>query len=397
MKVVAIAATTDEAVHARPDRAVLHRRAPARPHLPHRDGDVRLRRPTSSRSASSSNGTGALANELRDALDGSKLVDAEDLRRRRVAREGRPARRRPRRRRDPRATTTRSCWPASRSTSSSSSTRRAASPAGVRSAIAQAVADQGAELQAAIFTSEADRSTPVATTLAQAQRTAELFRATEVGVVAKTVGSADEDEYLAPGIGYQAPSNLILFVFITSVAGSALLIQSRQLRVTQRMYATPTNARTIVAGETLARFAIAGYQALLIVVAGIAVLRRRLRRSVGRHSARRGVRPRRDVRRDAHGDGLQDAGAGRVDRPDARHRDGDARRLHVAAGDRPGPDADRSATSSPTPGRWTPGSSSSDAEATLSSITTQLAVLAGFVVVLLPLATWRLRRSIVAG
>jgi ABC-2 type transport system permease protein len=141
------------------------------------------------------------------------------------------------------------------------------SPAGVRSAIAQAVGDQGAELQAAIFTSEHTRK-PVSAALAEARRTSELFSRTEIGVVAKTVGSGDEDEYLAPGIGYQAPSNLILFVFITSVAGSALLIRSRQLRVIQRMYSTPTGARTIIAGETLARFAIAGYQALLIVVAG---------------------------------------------------------------------------------------------------------------------------------
>jgi ABC-2 type transport system permease protein len=141
------------------------------------------------------------------------------------------------------------------------------SPAGVRSAISQAVAAQGAELQAAIFTSK-PTNTPVETTLTQARRTAELFSATEIGVVAKTVGSGDEEEYLPPGIGYQAPSNLILFVFITSVAGSALLIRSRQLRVTQRMYATPTTSRTIVAGEVLARLAIAGYQAVLIVVAG---------------------------------------------------------------------------------------------------------------------------------
>lgn len=141
------------------------------------------------------------------------------------------------------------------------------SPAGVRSAIGQAVSEQGAELQAAIFASKRTRK-PVSATLSQARTTAELFASTEVGVDAKTVGSGDEDEDLAPGIGYQAPSNLILFVFITSLAGSALLIQSRQLRVTQRMYATPTPARTILVGELLARLAIAGYQAVLIVVAG---------------------------------------------------------------------------------------------------------------------------------
>jgi ABC-2 type transport system permease protein len=141
------------------------------------------------------------------------------------------------------------------------------SPAGVRAAISDVIADQGAELQAAIFTSRRTRA-PVRATLAQARTTAELFRSTEIGVDARTIGSDDEDDYLAPGIGYQAPSNLILFVFITSLAGSALLIQSRQLRVTQRMYSTPTSTRTILSGEALARFAIAAYQAAIIVGAG---------------------------------------------------------------------------------------------------------------------------------
>jgi ABC-2 type transport system permease protein len=141
------------------------------------------------------------------------------------------------------------------------------SPAEARSAISQAISDQGAELQAAIFTSD-KTGKPMTATLAQARTTAELFRSTEIGVDAKTVGRQDEDEYLPPGIGYQAPSNLVLFVFITSLAGSALLIQSRQLRVTQRMFATPTSTRTILAGEALARFAIAAYQAVLIVGAG---------------------------------------------------------------------------------------------------------------------------------
>ena len=140
-------------------------------------------------------------------------------------------------------------------------------PAGVRSAISGIIAAQGAELQAAIFASRHVRE-PVPVTLAQARTTAELFEGTRITVDAKTVGAADADEYLPPGIGYQAPSNLILFVFITSLAGSALLIRSRQLRVTQRMFATPTSARTILAGEALARLAIAGYQALLIVAAG---------------------------------------------------------------------------------------------------------------------------------
>ncbi|MEX0873781.1 MAG: ABC transporter permease [Actinomycetota bacterium] len=137
-------------------------------------------------------------------------------------------------------------------------------PIAVRSVIGDIVAEQGAALQAAAFTSERTGK-PVADLLPEARVTAELFANVAVGVKAETIGSSDDErDYLPPGIGYQAPSNLILFVFITSLAGSALLIQSRQLRVTQRMFSTPTSARTILAGEGLARLAIAGFQALFI-------------------------------------------------------------------------------------------------------------------------------------
>jgi ABC-2 type transport system permease protein len=269
------------------------------------------------------------------------------------------------------------------------------SPAGVRSAIAQAVGAQGAELQAAIFTSR-HTNAPVTATLAQARRTSELFRSTEIGVAAHTVGSGEEDEYLPPGIGYQAPSNLILFVFITSVAGSALLIRSRQLRVTQRMYATPTTARTIVVGEMLARVAIAGYQAVLILVAGTLFF---------------GV---------DFGDPLAAAVLVAVfvlvgtsvgmlmgtvfSTPEQAGSIGPM--AGIAMGMLGGcmwpleivPEAMQRI------GHLFPHAWAMDAwieligrDGGLGSITTQLAVLAGFVVVLLPLATWRLRRSIVAG
>jgi ABC-2 type transport system permease protein len=269
------------------------------------------------------------------------------------------------------------------------------SPAGVRSAIAQAVGDQGAELQAAIFTSRRTK-TPVTATLAQARTTAELFRSTEIGVAAKTVGSDDEDTYLPPGIGYQVPSNLILFVFITSLAGSALLIRSRQLRVTQRMYSTPTTARTIVAGEMLARLAIAGYQAVLILVAGTLFF---------------GV---------DFGDPLAAAllvavfvlvgtSVGMLmgtvfSTPEQAGSIGPM--AGIAMGMLGGCMWPLEIVPEPMQriGHLFPHAWAMDAwialigrDGGLASITTQLAVLAGFVVVLLPLATWRLRRAIVAG
>ena len=269
------------------------------------------------------------------------------------------------------------------------------SPAGVRSAISQAVADQGAELQAAIFTSKRTRK-PVSATLAQARSTAELFRNTEIRVDAKTVGSREEEEYLPPGIGYQAPSNLILFVFITSLAGSALLIRSRQLRVTQRMYATPTTSRTIVAGETLARLAIAGYQAVLIVVAGtlffgvdfgdplaatvLVVVFVLVGTSVGMLMGTVFSTPEQ---------------AGSI-----------GPMAGIAMGMLGGCMWPLEIVPEPMQriGHLFPHAWAMDAwieligrDGGLASITTNLLVLLGFVVVLLPLATWRLRRAIVAG
>ena len=63
-----------------------------------------------------------------------------------------------------------------------------------------------------------------------------------------------------------ASSQLILFMFLTGLTGSAALIQSRQLGVSRRMLSTPTSSRTIVTGETLGRFGVSLVQGLYIVV-----------------------------------------------------------------------------------------------------------------------------------
>ncbi|MCB2222854.1 MAG: ABC transporter permease [Actinobacteria bacterium] len=62
-----------------------------------------------------------------------------------------------------------------------------------------------------------------------------------------------------------AHQELILFMFLTSLAGSAALIQTRQLGVARRMLSTPTGTGTILAGETLGRFNVALVQGLYIV------------------------------------------------------------------------------------------------------------------------------------
>ncbi|MEX0868578.1 MAG: ABC transporter permease [Nitriliruptoraceae bacterium] len=63
-----------------------------------------------------------------------------------------------------------------------------------------------------------------------------------------------------------ASQQLFLFVFLTTVAGSAALIQARQWGVTTRMYATSASPWSIVAGFGGGRLAVALFQASYIVV-----------------------------------------------------------------------------------------------------------------------------------
>lgn len=63
-----------------------------------------------------------------------------------------------------------------------------------------------------------------------------------------------------------AAQQLVLFVFLTVLTGSAAIIQSRQLGVTSRMLSTPTSPEMIVVGEASARFLIGIFQGLYIIV-----------------------------------------------------------------------------------------------------------------------------------
>ncbi|MBT8191981.1 MAG: ABC transporter permease [Acidimicrobiia bacterium] len=63
-----------------------------------------------------------------------------------------------------------------------------------------------------------------------------------------------------------ASQQLVLFMFLTSLAGSAALIQSRRLGVTRRMLSTPSSTLVIVGGEATGRFAVAIIQGVYIMV-----------------------------------------------------------------------------------------------------------------------------------
>ena len=84
-------------------------------------------------------------------------------------------------------------------------------------------------------------------------------------VASETTGEAIFGENLGQ-FDLGAPSNLILFVFLTSLAGSAALINTRRLGVSRRMVSTPTSIGQILLGETGGRFAIAMIQGLFIMI-----------------------------------------------------------------------------------------------------------------------------------
>jgi ABC-2 type transport system permease protein len=136
-------------------------------------------------------------------------------------------------------------------------------PAPVRSAVAAVVARQAAEVKAARLAAETAR-VPFDTALARARALAGAQP--QVRVEATTVGG--REDALPTGFNYTAPANLVLFVFITSMAGAASLIEARRLGVTRRLLATPTTAATILFGEALGRFAVALLQGLIIFLVG---------------------------------------------------------------------------------------------------------------------------------
>ena len=66
---------------------------------------------------------------------------------------------------------------------------------------------------------------------------------------------------------YGAGAEVILFVFLTSLSGSATLIQSRRLGVTRRTLAAPVSTAQAVGGQAIGRLAIAAFQGAYIMAA----------------------------------------------------------------------------------------------------------------------------------
>jgi len=130
-----------------------------------------------------------------------------------------------------------------------------------RASIEAVVADQSAVFRAARLVSDSGF-----TDFESAVSAAQLVEASGVGadVVVTTAGEALFGDLGQFDLG--APSMLVLFVFLTSLAGSAALIQTRRWGVSRRMVSTPTSIGQILVGESGGRFAIAMIQGLFIMV-----------------------------------------------------------------------------------------------------------------------------------
>ncbi len=132
---------------------------------------------------------------------------------------------------------------------------------GVRAPIEAAVARL-----AAITTAARIASGATGTDAAAARPLAENLYDTVPGITidAKTVGEAGMFAGFS-GFTFGASTQLVLFMFLTSMTAAGRLVWSRKIGVSRRMVSTPTSVATIVAGEALGRFGVAMLQAGYII------------------------------------------------------------------------------------------------------------------------------------
>ncbi|WP_343964976.1 ABC transporter permease [Kribbella koreensis] len=133
----------------------------------------------------------------------------------------------------------------------------------VIAAIGAAVSRHAERIQAAAF----------AARYAGGSLTSQLPRATEVRRATPRIGTrvenvATESDYLPTGFGYSAPTMLLLFVFINTLASGAAIAQTRGLGIYTRALAAPIRSRDLVAGEALCYLLLALVQSALIVAVG---------------------------------------------------------------------------------------------------------------------------------
>lgn len=141
--------------------------------------------------------------------------------------------------------------------------------AALRPVVAEVVGRRGVEATAAAVAAEVTGRSP-----AELAGVVEAVASgSSISVEQVDVGGDPLDEEFA-GVGrfaQGASSQLVLFVFITSLTAAAGLIQERNLGLVTRMQATPTRSGEIVLGIALGRFGVALFQGVYIMVGALVV------------------------------------------------------------------------------------------------------------------------------
>jgi ABC-2 type transport system permease protein len=132
-----------------------------------------------------------------------------------------------------------------------------------RAPVERAIASVEALVRAARFAAER-----TGMTFDAALEAARAAAAETPGVAVVVASAVSGDSPTIPGgFAIGAQSQLILFMFLTSLTGATELIVTRDLGISRRMFATPTRAGAIILGEGVGRLALALFQGLFIVVA----------------------------------------------------------------------------------------------------------------------------------
>jgi ABC-2 type transport system permease protein len=135
--------------------------------------------------------------------------------------------------------------------------------AAIRTAVDAAVGRQSGQVRATLVTAD-ESGGDFESTYATASEVADSYPGTDVTFT--LAGAEDEFESLGR-FDTGASTQLLLFTFVNSLAGSVALVQTRRLGVLRRMLGTPISPTTILFGETLGRFLVALLQSLFIVFA----------------------------------------------------------------------------------------------------------------------------------
>jgi len=135
--------------------------------------------------------------------------------------------------------------------------------AAIRSMVDSAVGQQSGQVRAALITAD-ETGDDFDGTYSTASEVADSFPGTDVTVTLAGV----EDEFAGVGrFDTGASTQLLLFTFVNSLAGSVALVQTRRQGLLRRMLGTPISSTTILLGEALGRFLVALLQSLFIVFA----------------------------------------------------------------------------------------------------------------------------------